>query len=81
VQRREKQIPTETNGVRVCHQSQPASKSTDKNNIQIKLVSWKGNMLSMMAMVQLINMVIVGTFSYIFQFYKWFMALLKDVDR
>jgi len=47
MQQREGKIPVETDGARACHQSQSASRSTDKNNSGNRLIrgftSWVVN--------------------------------------
>jgi len=51
------------------------------DKVKLKLVSWKGKSLSMMGRVQLDNTVITDFLAYSFNFYKWFVFLLKQVEQ
>jgi len=50
------------------------------DKVKLKLASWKGKSLSMMAQIQLVNRMITGFLAYSFNMSKWPVSLLKQVE-
>lgn len=51
------------------------------DKIKLKLIAWKGKLLSLMGRVQLVKSVIEGSLMYSFRIYHWPFSLINDIER